>query len=147
MKERTVSLIVPYTEDGRILLQDRRDISKIGEDWGFFGGGIEENETPEQALVREAKEELEINLNKYGYQYIGKDSLNWTDPAGSKWTFYRYFFATRYEDYANQMNQREGTNMALFTPEEAKKMNLFTPQNPQDPALDMIQSYISKNLT
>ena len=145
MKERRVSLIIPYTEDGRILLQDRRDISKIGEEWGFFGGGIEEGETPERALVREAQEELEIDLNEYGYKYIGEDSLKWTNPEGTKWTFYRYFFAARYEDYAGRMNQKEGTNMALVTIEEAKRRNLYTPQNPQDPALDMIKSFISKN--
>jgi len=114
---------------------------------GLFWWGIEEGETPERALVREAREELEIDLNKHGYEYMGEDFLKWTDPSGSEWTFYRYFFAIQYEGYGDKMNQREGTNMALFTPKEAKKMNLFTPQNPQDPALDMIQSYISKNLT
>ena len=147
MKKRTVSLIVPYTKDGRILLQDRRDISKIGEEWGFFGGGVEKGETIEQALVREAREELEIDLNDHGYQYIGKDALEWTSREGAEWTFYRVFFATRYEDYSGEMNQREGTNMELFTLEDAKKMNLFTPENPQDPALGMIWSHISKNLT
>jgi len=146
MKQRTVSLIVPYARDGRILLQDRRDISKIGEEWGFFGGGIEDGETKEQALVRETKEELEINLHKDAYEYIGKDALKWVDPKGIKWTFYRHFFATKYESYSEEMNQKEGNNMELFTIKDAKKMNLFTPENPQDPALDMIQSFISKNL-
>jgi 8-oxo-dGTP diphosphatase len=58
MKTRNVALIIFYDKDKRILLQDRRGISKLGAEWGFFGGEIENDETPEQAVVRETKEEL-----------------------------------------------------------------------------------------
>ena len=49
MAGRKVALIVFYDKENKILLQDRRKISKRGEEWGFFGGGIEEGETPKQA--------------------------------------------------------------------------------------------------
>ena len=40
MKTRTVALIIFYDENKKILLQDRKTISKWGEEWGFFGGGL-----------------------------------------------------------------------------------------------------------
>lgn len=49
MKTRNVALIIFYDENKRILLQDRLNISKYGEEWGFFGGEIKEGETPEEA--------------------------------------------------------------------------------------------------
>ncbi|MBU0894073.1 MAG: NUDIX domain-containing protein [Nanoarchaeota archaeon] len=63
MKISNVAIILPYDEQGKILFQDRRKISKHGEEYGFFGGHIENNETPEDALKRELKEELEINTD------------------------------------------------------------------------------------
>ena len=62
---RRVSTIIFYDEKGNILLQDRRRISKWGEEYGFFGGKIEEGETPEKALKREIREELRIELSNY----------------------------------------------------------------------------------
>ena len=61
---RKVSTIIFY-DDKKILIQDRRKISKWGEEYGFFGGKIEEGETPEEALKREMKEELNLNIENY----------------------------------------------------------------------------------
>ncbi len=63
---RDVSLIIFYTDD-KILVQDRRDMSKWGEDYGFFGGQIEAGETPEEAVVREAREELSFELEDFEF--------------------------------------------------------------------------------
>lgn len=35
--------------------------------WDLFGGHIEEGETPDQALVREVKEELDYDLKEYKF--------------------------------------------------------------------------------
>lgn len=53
-------VVLFYDPDGNILLQDRRERSKWGEEYGFFGGRIEEGETPEDAIKRELREELEL---------------------------------------------------------------------------------------
>lgn len=56
------SLIVLY-KDNEILLQHRtEDAKRLPGYWAFFGGGIKNNETPLQAVVREAKEELSYDL-------------------------------------------------------------------------------------
>jgi 8-oxo-dGTP diphosphatase len=77
MKVRSVAIVLFYDKEGNALVQDRRKISKWGEEFGFFGGAIEKGETPEQALVREIKEELDLELNnftffkRYWHEYPG----------------------------------------------------------------------------
>lgn len=60
---RRVALFVLKDETERLLIQHRsKDAKRHPDYWGFFGGGIEEGETPEEAVKREAKEELGIEL-------------------------------------------------------------------------------------
>ena len=51
-----------FNQKGEILLQRRGDTNK----WGFPGGSIELGETPEMAVIREAKEEtgLDVEVGK-----------------------------------------------------------------------------------
>ena len=50
--------------DGRILLSKRPDNTEMGGLWEFPGGKIEPNEIAETALVRELREELDIDTNE-----------------------------------------------------------------------------------
>jgi mutator protein MutT len=60
---RNVAVIILYDNDSRILLQHRtRDAQTFPDHWAFFGGGIEDGETAEQAVKREALEELDYRL-------------------------------------------------------------------------------------
>lgn len=61
--QRNVSVIILYDDKKRILLQHRSDdATYLPGYWAFFGGGIEPGETPEQAVRREAIEELQYTL-------------------------------------------------------------------------------------
>jgi len=64
---RQVSTIVFYDRNYRILLQNRKGISKFGEEWGFFGGSIEDEESPAEALMREVMEELEYKITNFKF--------------------------------------------------------------------------------
>ncbi len=64
MKSRK-SLIIFCDAKENILIQDRRTIKKPSKPYGFFGGSIEEGETPEQALKREIQEELTLTLTRF----------------------------------------------------------------------------------
>ncbi len=54
-----VALIDP---DGRVLLAKRPEGKSLAGLWEFPGGKIEPDERPEQALIRELKEELSIDV-------------------------------------------------------------------------------------
>lgn len=47
-----------FDKDGKVLLQRRGDCNK----WGFPGGAIELGETPEEAAVREFREETGLDI-------------------------------------------------------------------------------------
>jgi 8-oxo-dGTP pyrophosphatase MutT (NUDIX family) len=55
-------LLVLYNREGQFLLQHRDDTATYPGYWGFFGGAIEEGESPEVAMQREAFEELRYSL-------------------------------------------------------------------------------------
>ena len=58
MKEVTAAIII---EDGKILIAKRKDGNIKGK-WEFPGGKVEENETFEDCLKREIKEELDMEI-------------------------------------------------------------------------------------
>jgi len=58
-----VAVILLRNANGKILLQHRSaDAPTYPDHWAFFGGHIEDGETPEQAVTREAMEELRYEL-------------------------------------------------------------------------------------
>jgi len=134
-KDRSVSLIVFYDEKGRILLQDRTSISKAGEEWGFFGGGIEEGETPREAVIRETKEELSIDLDDF--EFLGEHRHVY--PEGNSLT--SYVFISPLKDNMRKFKLMEGDGMRMFEIKGAKEMNLG--KSAYGP-LAMINKYISK---
>ncbi len=53
-----------YDANGSILLAQRPEGKSMAGLWEFPGGKIEKNERPEQALVRELQEELDITVSE-----------------------------------------------------------------------------------
>ena len=117
MFKRRVAVIIFYDEKKRILLQDRKSISKFGEEWGFFGGGIENDETPEEAVVREVKEELDYQLNNYSF-------LKEVHYVTSEFNITLYAFIAPLKDKLKKFNQKEGKKMKLYSLEQAKKLKM-----------------------
>ncbi len=59
---KKASIVLFYDKNGLMLLQDRRKISKFGEEYGLFGGSAENNEDADETLKRELMEELELDI-------------------------------------------------------------------------------------
>tara|TARA_B100000686_G_scaffold333619_1_gene399779 strand:- start:125 stop:526 length:402 start_codon:yes stop_codon:yes gene_type:complete len=57
-----VAALALVDTDGRVLLAQRPADKSMGGFWEFPGGKVEPGETPEQTTIREAREELGINV-------------------------------------------------------------------------------------
>ena len=62
MKFLLVSAVALIDADGRVLLSKRPEGKQLAGLWEFPGGKVEQGERPEDALIRELKEELGINV-------------------------------------------------------------------------------------
>ena len=63
VKNQLVSTIALIDDENKILI-GKRPVGKVFENlWEFPGGKVKKNETAEQALIRETKEEINIDLS------------------------------------------------------------------------------------
>jgi 8-oxo-dGTP diphosphatase len=63
MPAKNVSVLILFNNERKILLQHRtKDAPTFPDYWAFFGGGVEEGESAEQAVKRESLEELGYEL-------------------------------------------------------------------------------------
>lgn len=115
------------------MLQDRRDISKWGEEWGFFSGAVESGETPEQAVIRETQEELTYKLSDY--RFI--ETIEYPFVAGG--VVSRSVFIAPLGDKFQYFQQKEGRNMQFFTFKEARKLKMV---DGDDKVLDCLEKEI-----
>jgi len=123
MFKRQVAVIIFYDEKKRILLQNRAGISKFGEEWGFFGGGVEGDETPNEALVREIKEELDYQLKDHSF-------LKEVHYITNEFDIKLYIFISPLKDKLNKFSQKEGKGMKLYSLEKAKKLKMMPTDYP-----------------
>lgn len=79
------ALLIPFNSKHEIFLQDRTDYKPPP--WGFFGGGVEAGETPLQAVIRETKEELNIELTTEDLMYIGEYHTIYNDKQINRHMF------------------------------------------------------------
>lgn len=59
---KTVKVVAAVIRDGDRIFATARGYGEFKSQWEFPGGKIEEGETPQQALVREVKEELDTEI-------------------------------------------------------------------------------------
>ena len=63
MEIKLVVACALINEQGKVLINKRPKGKDYAGYWEFPGGKIQENETPEQAIIREIEEEISIDIN------------------------------------------------------------------------------------
>lgn len=135
---KKISQIIFYTKDKKILLQNREGYSKWGEEWAFFGGRIESGETPEQALIRETKEELSYDIKDFKLL----KEIEYLKPAGYK--VRRYIYISPLKNKTDKFEVKEGKGYKLFSIDEARKLKMIFGDNF---ILDALEDFLNNKVT
>lgn len=88
------ALLLPLNSKSQLFIQDRRGHKKP--DWGYFGGSIEAGETPLEAVIRESKEELCIDLTESDLIYLGESTTDWDGTINIR---HLYLYLTEQESF------------------------------------------------
>lgn len=117
---RSVAVFVLFDKSGKVLLQHKAKDSKVlPNQWAFFGGGIEKDEKPGQALQREAKEELGINVTDA--DFLGR----YVAPfEGGLWEQFVFVGDLTHPLKKLKRQQTEGQGIGLFAREELEGLKL-----------------------
>jgi 8-oxo-dGTP diphosphatase len=85
-----VSLAIIFNECSQILITRRSANTSHAGKWEFPGGKVEIGETADQALIREIKEE--VGLEVLSKTYIGKITHAYDDRCLNLWIYFVYKF-------------------------------------------------------
>ena len=75
------------TRYARILLQQRSTKSSYPRHWGFWGGKVEPDENVSQALLRELREEIDLDIEEDVVKIYPLDQYHSRDKTFSYYTF------------------------------------------------------------
>lgn len=132
-KEKSLIFIV-HKQTGKILFQDRRNISKTWEEWWFFWGSLEQWESHRDAAIRELKEELNFEITQ-DFDYLWKISFEYSKEKHNR---YMYIDFTEQNDFIDY----KWDGAVFFTYQELLQLNLW----PSDIAsrLEIFEIYMRK---
>jgi mutator protein MutT len=115
--KRNLALIILLNGQKEFLLQLRDKNAGIAPNiWSFFGGGIESGETPEAALFREIKEELEYKPKNPKLFLVQEYVFGGNSGA-------KYVFIDKY-DSSQKLHLNEGEDMGWFSHERSKDLDM-----------------------
>jgi 8-oxo-dGTP diphosphatase len=112
MKE--IAAIILQNEKGEFLLalRDKKPGIPFPDHWDLIGGHVEEGETPEEALVREVKEELDIDIKDYKF-YKKYECL-----TGDAYENTKYIYSGRLDLPIEEITLLEGERPQFFSKDE-----------------------------
>ena len=119
---RQVVSVIPINSEGKILLQlrdDRPDI-KNPNCWTTFGGGVEDGETPDEAIRRELLEEIELELPLKLWKVQGYP----VERNGQPFIVENYIYVGRIDYCAFEIKLNEGQALGYFALEDLDKLKI-----------------------
>lgn len=111
---KTIAAIILENDKGEFLLylRDNKPGIPFPNHWDLIGGHVEEGETPEEALVREAKEELDIDLKEFTF-YKKYECL-----TGDAYENVKYIYSGKINLPIEEITLLEGDYPKYFTRDE-----------------------------
>lgn len=107
-------------KDRKILLGLRKSHRLYPDIWDIFGGHIEKNETKEETLCRELKEELGIEVNSFDFLASYQDK----EPTlGYDYVHY-IFIIHSWSGIPSNMNIQEHESIGWFSKAEIKNLKM-----------------------
>lgn len=111
---KQVAQIIFENDKGEFLLylRDGKPGIPFPHHWDLIGGHIEEGETPEEALIREVKEEIDFDLKDYTFfrEYLCLE--------GDAYPNIKYIYTGRIDLPVEEILLLEGDRLQFFTREE-----------------------------
>ena len=111
------------TWDDKLLLEKRRD----SDTWGLVGGGVKKYETEDQAMAREAYEELGIRIPREKFRKIavyGEPGRIAAYRDGSVWRMVIVVFGLELAEKPELRISEESRQLRFFTREELKDIEI-----------------------
>lgn len=111
---KIIAAIILENERGEFLfyLRDNKPGIPFPRHWDLFGGHVEEGETPEEALVREVKEEINYDLKDYTF------FRKYECPEGDVYPNIKYIFSGSINLPVSEITLLEGERVRYFTRDE-----------------------------
>lgn len=116
-----ISAIIEY--NGEILLERRTDSNR----WALIGGGLEIDESLEQGIIREIKEETSLNIeeNQLCFWRIYSDPSRIVEyPDGNILRIITAVYLVKLENRHKLICSKESLELRYFSYNELKKLNI-----------------------
>ena len=111
---KKIAMVLLFDRQCRLLVYLRDDKPDIPfpNHWDFFGGHVEEGETPEEALVREVKEEIAVELKQWVF------FRRYVCTAGDAYPNIKYLYWAKIDKLAEELTLYEGQRLKAIAADQ-----------------------------